>query len=114
MFVGIFRSVETAGGGNGQVACTDPASFATVGSTKIAPTFGIGLNFYLMDFLSLGVEYRALPFSWNRSGFDTRGSGNNGNFPDGKINSQDDTFKFNQMVTISLGFSLPPKPKVSE
>jgi outer membrane beta-barrel protein len=112
-FVGIDER-QDCGGGNGQVSCADPASFATAGQTKIAPTFGLGLNFYLADWLSLGLEYRALPFSWNRAGFDSRGAGNNGNFPDGKIDSQDDTFKFNQMITISLGFSLPPKPKISE
>ena len=62
--------------------------------------------------MSLGVEYRALPFSWDRSGFDARGAGTNNNFPDqrGVISSQDSTFKFNQMITISLGFSLPAKP----
>ncbi len=112
-FVGIDER-GNCGGSSSQPSCSDPASFATVGQTKIAPTFGIGLNFYLADFLSLGLEYRALPFSWNRAGFDSRGAGNNGNFPDGKIDSQDDTFKFNQMITISLGFSLPPKPKISE
>ena len=57
---------------------------------------------YASDFFSIGVEYRALPFSWNRAGFDSRGTGNNGQFPDGKIDSQDATFKFNQMVTIAL------------
>ena len=61
-----------------------------------------------------GVEYRALPFNWNRAGFDSRGSGTNGNFPDGQVNTQDETFRFNQMITISVGFSLPAKPKISE
>ena len=51
-------------------------------TTKIAPTFGVGLTFYPSNFVSLGVEYRALPFSWNRAGFDSRGAGPNGNFPD--------------------------------
>jgi len=105
---------ENCGGGGTQPACTDPASFTLANQTKFAPTFGLGLNFYLTDWLSLGLEYRALPFSWNRSGFDSRGSGNAGNFPDGKIDSQDDTFKFNQMITISIGFSLPPSEKISD
>jgi outer membrane beta-barrel protein len=111
--VGIQERAD-CGGGNGQLQCTDPLSFALANQTKIAPTFGLGLNFYLTDWLSLGLEYRALPFSWNRSGFDSRGSGNNGNFPDGKIDSQDDTFKFNQLISISIGFSLPPSEKVSD
>ena len=63
--------------------------------------------------MSLGAEYRALPFSWNRAGFDTKGSGSDNNFPDNKIDSQDRTFKFNQIIAISLGFSFPTKPKIS-
>jgi opacity protein-like surface antigen len=101
-------------GGTGQVKCNEPSSFDLQSLTKIAPTGGVGLTFYPGNFISLGVEYRALPFSWNRSGFDSRGSGPNGNFPDQKVSSADDTFKFNQLVTVALGFSFPTHPKISE
>jgi outer membrane beta-barrel protein len=101
-------------GAAGQVSCNDPASFALASSTKVAPTFGVGLTFYPSNFVSFGVEYRALPFSWNRSGFDSRGSGPDGNFPDGQINGSDETWKFNQFVTVDLGFSFPTMPKISE
>lgn len=97
-----------------QTSCTDPKSFALVSRTAIAPTFGLGLNFYLTDMISLGLDYRALPFSWNRAGFDSRGGGNNAKFPDQKVDSQDQTFKFNQLITIAVGFSLPSHPHVSE
>jgi hypothetical protein len=30
------------------------------------------------------------------------------------VNSKDETFKFNQMITIGIGFSLPASPKISE
>jgi len=93
--------------------CNDPASFALQNRTTIAPTFGLGLTFYATNFFSLGVEYRALPFSWNRAGFDSRGE-QNSKAPDNKITSDDQTFKFNQMITIAFGFSLPAKPKISE
>jgi outer membrane beta-barrel protein len=112
-FVGI-QERANCGGGGGQVPCSDPSSFALSSKTKIAPTFGVGFTFYPGNWFSLGVEYRALPFSWNRAGFDSRGSGTNGNFPDGEVNSQDETFKFNQMITVSVGFSLPTAPKISE
>ena len=98
----------------GGVACSNPASFGLTSKTKIAPTFGVGFTFYPGNWISLGVEYRALPFSWNRAGFDSRGAGTNGNFPDQQVNSKDETFKFNQMLTISVGFSLPTAPKISE
>jgi outer membrane beta-barrel protein len=101
-------------GDSGQPSCTAPSSFQLQSSTKIAPTFGVGFTFYLGGTVSLGVEYRALPFSWNRSGFDTRGGGPNNNFPNGQVNGDDETFQFNQLVTISIGFSFPTKPKISE
>lgn len=93
--------------------CTDPASFQPGSRVAFAPTFGLGLNFWLMDLISLGVEYKAMPFSWNRGGFDSRGGAPNGNFPDNKITSDDQTFKFNQMLSISVGFALGTR-KTSE
>ena len=72
-FVGIQERGDC--GGAGPACLHRPASFALTSSTKIARTFGVGLTFYPGDFVSLGVEYRALPFSWNRSGFDSRGAG---------------------------------------
>jgi outer membrane beta-barrel protein len=100
-----------------QPACSNPASFALASKIENGPTAAVGFTFFPGDFWSIGVEYRALPFDWNRAGFDSRGSGTNGNFPTtnpATINSQDDTFKFNQMITISIGFYLPAKPTVSE
>jgi outer membrane beta-barrel protein len=111
-FVGIQERAQC--GGNGQVACSDPSSFELASKMKVAPTFGVGFTFYPSGFWSLGVEYRALPFSWNRGGFDTRGGGPGGDFPDNKIDDKDDTFRFNQFVTIALGFYFPTKPKLSE
>lgn len=94
------------GGGGSEMACNTAGSFAL--TSRLAPTgtFGLGLTFFMADFINLGIEYRALPFSWNRAGFDSRGSGPNGDFPDGKVNSDDQTFKFNQMFTVSVGFML--------
>lgn len=93
-------------GATGQPACNSEASFARASKFNVTGTFGLGLTFFLADFINLGVEYRALPFSWNRAGFDSRGSGPNGDFPDNKVDSQDRTFKFNQMFTVSVGFML--------
>jgi outer membrane beta-barrel protein len=112
-FVGL-KERGDCGGGGGQLSCTDQASFALASRMALSPTFGLGFNFYIGDFMSLGVEYRALPFSWNQGGFDTRGGNPNGNFPDFKITSADETFKFNQMLTISLGFTFPTAPKLNE
>ncbi len=114
-FVGLQeRAAQDGCGDAGQKACSDPASFALQSRMAIAPTFGLGLNFYTGDFISLGVEYRALPFSWNRAGFDQQGGGNSGKFPDTKVGKDDRTFKFNQMISIAIGFSLPAKPKTSD
>ena len=112
-FVGISER-ENCGPGGGQPLCSDPASFTLAGKTKITATAGIGFTFYPSNFVSFGVEYRALPFAWNRAGFDSRGSGTNDNFPDNSVNAKDDTFKFNQMITVSVGVSLPTAPRISE
>ena len=82
--------------------------------TAIAPTFGLGFNFYLAKFLALGLEWRGVPYSWNTGGFDTRGANPDGRFPDNKINDQDREFKFNQLLSVNLGFYIPAKPKSSE
>jgi outer membrane beta-barrel protein len=114
-FVGLKERGDCGGGAStGQPACTSQASFALASRTALSPSFGLGFNFYIGDFMSLGVEYRALPFSWNQGGFDTRGGNPNGNFPDNKITSADETFTFNQMLTISLGFSFPTTPKLNQ
>ena len=57
------------------------------------------LRFYTGNFMSLGLEWRALPFAWNTGGFDTRGGAPDGRFPDSKVDEQDREFKFNQMLT---------------
>jgi len=88
--------------------------------THLAPTWGLGFNFYLSKFMALGVEYRMIPFAWNRSGFDTRGlnaSGEvdkSGKFPDQKIDDTDATYRFNQMISVSLGFSFPTMPTITD
>lgn len=111
-FVGVKERGDC--GAAGQTACNDPKSFATVDRVAIAPSFGLGLTLYPSNFVSINLEYRAFPFSWNRGGFDSRGSGPDASFPDNKIDSEDRTFKFNQMFFIGAGFSLPTEPKISE
>ena len=95
-------------------ACTTPESFATKTRTAIAPTFGLGLTLYTAGLVSINMEYRAYPFSWNRGGFDSRGAAPDGNFPDNNIDKKDRSFKFNQMVFIGAGFYFPTKPTISE
>ncbi len=97
---------ETCGPGTNGPSCNSVDSFKLAGQAKFAPTVGIGLTFFMNDIINLGVEWRALPFSWNRGGFDSRGTGPNGNFPDGKVDGNDETFKFNQVIGISVGVML--------
>ncbi len=98
-----------------EITCNLPSSFASETRVAIAPTFGLGLTFYTRGLLSVNLEYRAIPFmKTNRGGFDSRGLKNNVDFPDGQINSDDRTNKFNQMIGLSIGFSLPGAPKLSE
>ena len=103
--VGLNERVSCGDGGS-EPSCNDVKSFALGSQVKFVPTFGIGLTFFFNDIVNLGIEYRALPFSWNRGGFDSRGLGPNNNFPDAKVNGDDETFKFNQVIGISVGVML--------
>ncbi len=114
-FVGLKERADCSGAacaGNG--AAPGTVLFPMTDRMAIAPTFGLGLNFYMNNFLSLGFEYRAIPYAWNRGGFDANGAGSNGKFPDGNVSSEDRTFKFNQMMSVNIGFSLPTRPSLSE
>jgi hypothetical protein len=88
--------------------------FATASRTTIAPTIAAGFSFYMNKWSALGFEYRALPFAWNRGGFDTAGGGKDNQFPDNKIDAADQRFRVNQMMTISYNIYLPTQYKVSE
>jgi outer membrane beta-barrel protein len=112
-FVGVEERSECA---PGKTACSDPKAYSTAAASRvaIAPTFGLGLSLYVTGFVSINIEYRAFPFAYNRGGFDSRGAPPDGNFPDHKVDSEDRTFKFNQMVFLGAGFHFPTTPKVSE
>jgi hypothetical protein len=90
------------------------APFKMASRMAIAPTFGLGFQFYFSGFGAVGVEWRGLPFARNTGGFDNHGGGPNEEFPDRAVDSKDREFKFNQMIGISLGISLPFDYKVSE
>jgi hypothetical protein len=104
-FVGLAERPNCGGGGT-EKKCGDPTSFKTESRIAIAPSFGLGLTFHASSLVSLGLEYRAIPFAWNRAGFDTRGKGSSGDAPDTKLTADDRTFKFNQMFSVFLGFTL--------
>ena len=111
-FVGLKERADCAGGGSCSTQIAgDPfnrySDKPTSSRVAIAPTFGLGLNFYIGSWTSIGIEYRALPYSWNTGGFDSRGGGPDKKFPDNKVNSDDRSFKFNQMATISFSFYFP-------
>lgn len=114
-FVGV-EERGACGPDPGSLRCTDPKSFATASRVAVAPTFGLGISLYLSNFISANIEYRAFPFSYNRGGFDSRGSGPGADFPnpEGRIDNEDRTFKFNQMVFLGVGFHLPTTPKLSD
>ena len=86
----------------------------------IAPMFGVGLSLYLTSYLAMTLEYRAFPFKWNTSGTDegglnkSRKTAKSGPFPDGKIDSADRTFQFNQMFKLGFAFYLPYQGKITK
>lgn len=93
----------------------------------IAPTVGFGINFYLNRFVSIGFEYRIMPFSWNRSGTD-EDSANTPGVSDtvanyfqsdvrrrlGVIDSNDRSMTMNQIVNFGVTFFLPTQPRIGQ
>jgi hypothetical protein len=117
-FVGLTEraSCDTDPNGSSRCAPTVPGSvnFDTESRMTIAPTFGLGLSFYVAKWGALSAEWRALPFERNLGGFDNHGGGPNDEFPDLDIDDADREFRFNQMITIAFGVSLPFDYEVSE
>ncbi|MEO7332042.1 MAG: hypothetical protein ABI193_25930 [Minicystis sp.] len=107
---------ETGAAIAGASPCTDPKSFALAGRIAVAPTFGLGLNFYPKPtpWFGFGFDFRALPFAWNTSGFDNHGGGNNQDFPDNSVNGADREFHFNSMITLHVSVALPTAVKITE
>jgi outer membrane beta-barrel protein len=77
----------------------------------IAPTFGVGLNFYVGNWAAILFEWRGIPFKWNTSGFDVAG---NGGHPDGVLDANDRVFHLNHMVNIGISFFLPGSVKITD
>lgn len=93
---------------------TCPENFELTQRVTAAPTFGLGFNFYPLDYLGFGTEFRMSPYAWNPSGFDTAGGGTDEEFPDDAIDGADRTLKFNPMLSVYVSFQLPTEIEVSD
>ena len=111
-FVGLTERRNCAG--TAADSCSVPGAFNTATRMAIAPTFGLGFNFYVNKWSALGFEGRFTPFSWNTGGFDTAGGGKDKKFPDNKIDNEDRQFSINPMLSVSYSIYLPFQYKVSE
>jgi outer membrane beta-barrel protein len=78
------------------------------------PTFGVGFNFYPLDFLGFGAEFRATPFAWNTSGFDVAGGGPDEDFPDDAVDGADRSLHVNPMLSLYVSFQLPAEVNISD
>jgi hypothetical protein len=90
------------------------SAFPMASRVGIAPTFGFGLDFYINNWAAVTWEYRFLPFSWNRGGFDTAGGGKDEDFPDNRITSADQRFDFKMLMTVGFVVNLPTKLRISD
>ena len=91
-----------------------PTNFDKASRVTVAPTFGLGLSFYVNKWSAIGFEYRGLPLSYNTGGFDTAGGGKDEKFPDDQINEADQRFHYVQLLTLSYNIYLPTQFHVSE
>ena len=79
----------------------------------VAPTFGAGLSLMFNDFVGLNLNWRGMPFAWNRSGTDESGDPD-GDFPDGVIDDKDRFFGLVHMFQIGVSIYLPTAPDITE
>ncbi len=89
-------------------------SFDLTSRVTVAPTFGIGFNFYPLDYLGFGAEFRGTPYAWNAGGFDVAGAGEDEGFPDDQINSDDSSLSLNPMLSVYVSVQLPTSPEISD
>jgi outer membrane beta-barrel protein len=106
------RAIGDTSGFGAEVDCLSPTQTERSTRVAIAPTFGVGLSFYMTDFLAMTLEWRGLPFAWNTSGTDEAGDPR-GDFPDGQIDDQDRLGHFNHMMTLGFAFYLPTSPNLA-
>jgi hypothetical protein len=134
-FVGIEERQDTTLRSDATPEARNNSQTARSSRVAIAPTFGAGLNFYLNRFISINLEYRATPFSWNTSGTDENSAASRcglaGNevctgFSDYAstyfarnpadrrtiIDANDRSLSFNQMFTIGVSIYLPTSPRI--
>jgi len=111
-FADMCAAMGTNSGFGAEVACLAPSQSERATRVAIAPTFGLGLSFYITNFLAMTLEWRGMPFSWNTSGTDEAGHPR-GDFPDGAINSEDRLSHFNHMMTLGFAFYLPTEPNLA-
>ncbi len=105
--VGVNERVDCAAG-----QC--PNNFTLEHRVTAGPTFGVGFNFYPLDFMGFGAEFRGTPFAWNTSGFDTAGGGPDENFPDDAVDGADRGLHFNPMLSVYVSFQLPSEINLSD
>jgi hypothetical protein len=115
-FVGLNERQACPRGSCGPYPDARPGSapFTMESRMAIAPSFGLGFQFYMSRWAALGTEWRGVPFTRNVGGFDNHGAGPNGDFPDLEVNEQDREFRFNQMIVVSFGVHLPFDYQISE
>lgn len=113
-FVGLRERAACGKGDDGAKLAPCSQSFSLADRVAVAPTFGLQFNFYINDFVGFGAEFRGLPFSWNTSGFDNHGTGQDNAFPDQAVNGADSEFKFNSMINVYATVALPTTIKTTE
>lgn len=116
--VGFAGITERADVPLGFCATADTACFlgtqtASASRLAVAPVIGAGINMYFNDFIGLNVQWRGMPFSWNRSGTDESGSPD-GDFPDGEIDSDDRIWSLNHMFQVGLIIFLPTEARITD
>jgi hypothetical protein len=79
--------------------------------TVIAPSFGVAFTAFFKEFVGISFRWRGIPFKYNTGGTDSSAIGTPGY---GVIDADDRIRQFNNMFTVGVIFTLPPKIKTTD
>jgi hypothetical protein len=106
---------QIEGGNQNDQGCLESQG-ARTSRVAIAPSFGIAFNAFFREFVGISLRWRGIPFKYNTGGTDNNvvqnefGQNVNG---DGVIDSSDRIRQFNNMFSVGVIFTLPPKIKTT-
>jgi hypothetical protein len=105
---------QIEGGNQNDIGCVESQGSRSK-RVAIAPSFGVAFSAFFKEFVGISFRWRGIPFKYNTGGTDNNTITVEGqsSLGDGRIDSNDRIRQFNNMFTVGVIFTLPPKIKTT-